>query len=179
MSSAEVAGTVERLRATFGSGRTRPLAWRRQQLQGLRRMLAEREPEFAEALRQDLGKPSLETLVTETGLVRGEIDLALRKLRHWTRGERLPVPLSLQPASARVVPQPLGVVLVIAPWNYPLLLLAMPLASALAAGNCAVLKPSELAPATSAAIARWLPDYLDPDAVAVVEGDADTAAALL
>lgn len=179
MSAIDVAATVERLRATFHSGRTRRLAWRRQQLQALRRLLDEREAEFAEALRQDLGKPALEALVTETGLVRGEIDLALRHLARWTRGERLPVPLSLQPASARIVPQPLGVVLVIAPWNYPLLLLAMPLASALAAGNCAVLKPSELAPATSAAIARWLPEYLDPGAIAVVEGDAGTAAALL
>ena len=126
---------------------------------------AQRGPPVAGALQQDLGKPALETLVTEIGLVRGEIRLALRKLPRWTRGERLPVPLSLLPARARIVPQPLGVVLVIAPWNYPLLLLLMPLASALAAGNCAVLKPSELAPATSAAIARWLPEYLDTDVV--------------
>lgn len=179
MTGDPIAGTVERLRAGFRSGRTRPLAWRRQQLLALRRLLAEREPEFALALQQDLGKPPLETLVTEVGLVRGEVDLALRHLRRWTRGERVPVPLSLQPARARIVPQPLGVVLVIAPWNYPVLLLLMPLASALAAGNCAVLKPSELAPATSAAIAHWLPRYLDPDAVAVVEGDAGAASALL
>ena len=179
MNDEAIAATVERLRPGFRSGRTRPLAWRRQQLQALRRLLDEREPEFARALQQDLGKPPLETLVTELGLIRGEIDLALRNLRRWARGSRLPVPLSLQPARAWIVPQPLGVVLVVAPWNYPVLLLLMPLASALAAGNCALLKPSELAPATSAAIARWLPAYLDPDAVAVVEGDAAVASALL
>ena len=179
MSAVEVATTVDRLRATFDGGRTRPIAWRRRQLQALRGMLRERESEFAAALQQDLGKPPLESLVTEVGLVRGEIDLALRRLRRWTRGERLPVPLSLQPARARIVPQPLGVVLVIAPWNYPLLLLLMPLVSALAAGNCVVLKPSELAPATAAALARWLPGYLDAKAIALVEGDADTASVLL
>ena len=179
MNTDAIGAPVERLRKAFRSGRTKPLAWRRRQLQALRRLLDEREPEFARALQQDLGKPPLETLVTELGLVRGEVDLALRNLRRWTRGERLPVPLSLQPARARIVPQPLGVVLVIAPWNYPVLLLLMPLASALAAGNCALLKPSELAPATAATIARWLPHYLDPDAVAVVEGDAAVASALL
>ncbi len=179
MSVATAEAVVERLRATFNDGRTRDADWRRAQLRGLRRMLRERETEFADALRQDLGKPALEAFVTETAIVRAEIDLALRKLRRWMRGERVAVPLALQPARARVVPQPLGVVLVIAPWNYPLLLLLAPLVGALAAGDCAVLKPSELAPATAAAMARWLPRYLDPDAVAVVEGDANVAAALL
>ena len=170
---------VQRLRTTFDSGRTRPLAWRRAQLQALLRMLAECEAEFLAALRRDLGKPALEGYVTEIGLVRAEIAHALRHLRRWTRGTRVPVPLALQPAQARVVPQPLGVVLVLAPWNYPLQLLLAPLVGALAAGNCVLLKPSELAPATSAAIAARLVEYLDGDAVAVVEGDADTATALL
>ncbi len=170
---------VARLRATFDSGRTRDAGWRRAQLRGLRRMLRERNAAFAEALRQDLGKQALEAFVTETAIVRSEIALALRQLRRWMRGERVAVPLALQPASARVVPQPQGVVLVVAPWNYPLLLLLAPLVGALAAGNCAVLKPSELAPASAAALARWLPEYVDGEAVAVVEGDANVAAALL
>ena len=104
MNTDAIGAPVERLRKAFRSGRTKPLAWRRRQLQALRRLLDEREPEFARALQRDLGKPPLETLVTELGLVRGEVDLALRNLRRWTRGERLPVPLSLQPARARIVP---------------------------------------------------------------------------
>ena len=155
------------------------MAWRAAQLRAMKRMLAEREADFAQALREDLGKAPLESFVSETSLVRGEVDHALRHLRRWMRGQRVAVPLALQPARARLEPQPLGVVLVIAPWNYPLLLLLSPLVGAVAAGNCAVLKPSELAPATSRAIARWLPDYLDGDAVAVVEGDAEVANALL
>ena len=145
------ASTVARLRATFRSGRTRPLAWRAAQLRAMKRMLAEREADFAQALREDLGKAPLESFVSETSLVRGELDHALRHLRRWMRGQRVAVPLALQPARARLAPQPLGVVLVIAPWNYPLLLLLSPLVGAVAAGNCAVLKPSELAPATSRA----------------------------
>lgn len=179
MSGPSPAMVVARLRAAFNDGRSRDEAWRRAQLQGLQRLLAERESEFAAALHADLGKPALETFVTEIALVRSEVALALRHLHRWMRGERVRVPLALQPARARVVPQPLGVVLVIAPWNYPLLLLMAPLAGALAAGNCAVLKPSELAPATAATFARWLPQYLDPDAVAVVQGEADVATDLL
>lgn len=170
---------VASLRSSFRSQRTHALDWRREQLRALRRMLVEHEQEFVEALHQDLGKPPLESFVTEIGLVRSEIDHMLGHLRRWTRGERVRVPMSLQPARARVVPQPLGVVLVIAPWNYPLQLLLAPLCGALAAGNCVLLKPSELAPATSRAIARRIPEYLDNSAIAVVEGDADTATALL
>ena len=133
---------VAALRATFASGRTRPLAWRRQQLRSLRRMLEEHEADFVAALHEDLGKPALESFVSEIGLVRGEIDHALRHLGRWARGRRQLVPLALQPARARIVPQPLGVVLVIAPWNYPLQLLLAPLCGALAAGNCVLLKPS-------------------------------------
>ena len=106
MSTGTPAAAVARVRAAFGSGRTRSAEWRLAQLRALRRMLAEREPEFAEALRQDLGKPAMETFLTELSIVRAEVDLALRRLRRWMRGARVPVPLALQPARARVVPQP-------------------------------------------------------------------------
>ena len=142
-------------------------------------MLVEREGEFTTALHEDLGKPALESFVTEIGFTLGEVDHALRHLRRWSRGSRVAVPLALQPARARNEPQPLGVVLVIAPWNYPLQLLLAPLCGALAAGNCVLLKPSEMAPATSRALAAAIPAYLDPDAVTVVEGDAAVASALL
>ena len=142
-------------------------------------MLVEREAEFTAALHEDLGKPALESFVTEIGFTLGEVDHALRHLRRWSRGSRVAVPLALQPARARNEPQPLGVVLVIAPWNYPLQLLLAPLCGALAAGNCVLLKPSEMAPATSRALAAAIPAYLDPDAVTVVEGDAAVASALL
>ncbi|MBN9612802.1 MAG: aldehyde dehydrogenase family protein, partial [Actinobacteria bacterium] len=95
------------------------------------------------------------------------------------RPRRINAPLVVQPATAKVSPEPLGVALIIAPWNYPLMLLLSPLVGALAAGNAVVLKPSELAPATSRAIALHLPDYLDRRAVAVVEGGIPETTALL
>ena len=114
------------------------------------RSLVDHEDEIAEALHADLGKSATEAWVTETGFVVREIDHTLRHLRAWTAPRRVPVPLSLAPGRAKVVREPLGVVLVIAPWNYPVQLCLAPLVGALAAGNAVVLKPSEVAPATSA-----------------------------
>jgi aldehyde dehydrogenase (NAD+) len=170
---------VARLRATFESGRTRPIAWRREQLQAMRKMLTEREPELLEALAADLGKPRLEAWATDIGFVISEIDHALKHLRRWTRPTRVRTPLVTKPARARLVPEPLGVVLVIAPWNYPVQLALAPMVGAIAAGNTVVLKPSEIAPHTSGALAHFLPEYLDPEAVAVVEGAIAETKALL
>ncbi|MEU6002595.1 aldehyde dehydrogenase family protein [Streptomyces sp. NPDC047197] len=172
-------GTIARLRAIFDAGRTRPAAWRRRQLHSLRALLTEQAPALTEALATDLGKSPMETHTSELGFVVNEIDHTLRHLDRWLRPRRVPVPMTMLPARARTVREPLGVILVISPWNYPVMLGLAPLVGALSAGNCAVLKPSELAPATSAALARLLPRYLDPDAVAVVEGDAERTAHLL
>jgi aldehyde dehydrogenase (NAD+) len=177
--AADIPGTVARLRATFQSGKTQPLAWRRDQLQRMRTMLVEREAEFLAALATDLGKPPTEAWVTDVGFVISEIDHVLRHLRRWARPERVWAPLVTRPARAMIVREPLGVVLVIAPWNYPIQLLLSPLVGALAAGNCAVGKPSEVAPATSAALARLIPQYLDSEAVAIIEGGVLGTQALL
>ncbi|WP_449344179.1 aldehyde dehydrogenase family protein [Streptomyces nigrescens] len=168
----DAARTVGRLRETFATGRTRSLVWRRRQLNALHALLTEQTPALTEALRRDLGKSPVETLTSEVRLVTNEIDHTLRHLHRWLRPQRVPVPAALLPARARTVREPLGVVLIISPWNYPVQLSLAPLVGALAAGNCAVLKPSELAPATSAELARLLPRYLDQDAVTVVEGRA-------
>ncbi|PIJ52562.1 aldehyde dehydrogenase family protein, partial [Leucobacter sp. OLES1] len=167
------------LRYGFAQGTTRPEAWRRLQLEGLRRMLVERGPDFEAALHTDLGKPAIESQLAEIGFLVAEIDHALGELGRWMRPRRVGVPLMLQPAAAKVVAEPLGVVLIIAPWNYPLMLALSPLIGALSAGNAAVVKPSELAPATSSTIARLLPEYVDRRAVAVVEGGVPETTALL
>ncbi|MEV5573206.1 aldehyde dehydrogenase family protein [Spirillospora sp. NPDC052269] len=173
------ADVVGRLRGVFGSGRTKGLAWRREQLRELRALLTEREAELAEALRADLGKGAVESYASELGFVVNEIDHALKHLERWTRPERVSVPRSLMPGRARTVREPLGVVLVISPWNYPVMLALAPMVGALAAGNCVVLKPSELAPATSSALARLIPFYLDDQAVTVMEGAVEETSALL
>ncbi len=133
-------------------------------------MLETHEAEFLEALRVDLGKPEVEAYITDIGFVTSEIRLMIKHLGAWNRPKRVRSPLVTQPSRSRLIPEPLGVVLVIAPWNYPIQLLLVPAASALAAGNAVIMKPSEISSATSATLARLVPRYLDPRAVAVVEG---------
>jgi aldehyde dehydrogenase (NAD+) len=174
------ADVVARLRATFRTGRTKPVEWRTAQLHRLREMLTDSGPELAAALHADLGKSTAEAQRTEIGFTIREIDHTLDHLTEWLRPEPAPVPAHLG-ADARAWTQydPLGVVLVIAPWNYPAQLLLTPLVGALAAGNAVVVKPSEMAPATSAVLAGLLPAHLDTDAVAVVEGGVPETTALL
>ncbi|WP_427171008.1 aldehyde dehydrogenase family protein [Arthrobacter sp. 92] len=169
---------VARSREVFNSGASRPLKWRLEQLANLRSMLSERGEDFADALHQDLGKHRTESELTEIGFVAGEAAHLQRHLEAWLRPKPVPVPLTAQPAKAWTQLTPLGVVLIIGPWNYPVQLTLAPLAGALGAGNTAVLKPSEHAPATSAMLSRWVPEYLG-GAVEVVTGGVPEAAALL
>lgn len=169
---------VESLRSVFNSGVSHNLDWRLAKLEALRSMLTERKTQFTAALSQDLRKHPDEAWMTEIGFVCTEITHTVKNLRRWLEPERASVPVSLQPASAQIVNDPLGVVLVIAPWNYPVQLALVPLLGAIAAGNTVLLKPSELAPATSAVLAEWLPQYLG-DAVAVLEGGVPETTELL
>ncbi|MCS0603763.1 aldehyde dehydrogenase family protein [Streptomyces sp. LP11] len=174
------ADVVARLRATFRTGRTKPVAWRTDQLRRLRALLTERGDDLAAALHADLGKGRTEAYRTEIDFTVREIDHTLEHLTGWLRPDPAPVPAHLgADATAWTQYDPLGVVLVIAPWNYPVQLLLAPVVGALAAGNAVVAKPSELAPATSAALAALIPAYLDTDAVAVVEGGVPETTALL
>ena len=174
-----IPAAIDRLRATFDSGRTAEVAWRRKQLQGVIDLVRQNEQQLLAALEADLGKPAFDGWLTELLLVRDEAAYALKHLGSWTKPTKVSVPPVAQPAQAWTEPQPLGVVLLIAPWNYPLQLLLAPAVAALAAGNAILLKPSELAPATSAAIADLVPRYLDPEAVTVVEGGVPVTTALL
>ena len=170
---------VDRLRSTFDSGRTRSSRWRRTQLVALEQMLTEREAEFASALAADLGRPAVDAWLADLAPVAAESRYARKHLGKWMRPKRVGVPLSAMPAAAWYEYEPLGVSLIIGPWNYPVFLALSPLVGALAAGNCAIVKPSEHTPTVSALLADLLPRYLDPDAVAVVEGAAAETQELL
>lgn len=174
-----IGATVASVRATYKSGITRPLQWRKHQLEQMIKMLEENEPAFQEALRIDLGKPAVEGFITDIAFVIGEIKLMLKNLKKWNAPQRVPSPLVTQPAKSRLIPEPLGVVLVIAPWNYPIQLLLVPAASAIAAGNAVVMKPSEVSAATSAVLGRLIPQYMDTKAVVNVEGGVAETTALL
>jgi aldehyde dehydrogenase (NAD+) len=168
-----------RLRESYSTGLTRSIPWRRRQLQAMQRLLVERESVLLDALAVDLGKPAIEGWLTELQHVSNEISDILRHLESWAGTERVGVRPALFPAKARVVPEPLGVVLVIAPWNYPVHLLLLPMAYAIAAGNAVVGKPSEVSPATAGAMAELVPEYLDRDAVAIVQGGVPEVTGLL
>ncbi|MEJ8637989.1 aldehyde dehydrogenase family protein [Streptomyces sp. MS2.AVA.5] len=173
------ADIVPRLRATYRAGRTAPVDWRTAQLRRMREMLTEHGTDLADALHADLGKSSTEAFRTEIDFTVREIDHTLEHLDDWLCPEPAPVPAHIGEATAWTQYDPLGVVLVIAPWNYPVQLLLTPMIGALAAGNAVVAKPSEMAPATSLVLARLLPRFLDTDAVAVVEGGIPETTALL
>ena len=174
-------GTTELadLRHTFATGRTRELRWRLAQLEAIERLCDEREADIAAALHADLGRSAVEAWLGDVASTKGEAAYARKHLKKWMRRRRQPVPLAQLPGRCWVQYDPLGVVLIIGPWNYPVYLSLGPLVAAVAAGNCAVLKPSELAPATSALLARLVPLYLDAEAVRVVEGDGQTTQDLL
>lgn len=167
------------LRAHFDRGLTRSLEWRDEQLAAISRLLEENEERVNEALAEDLGKPAQEVLLGETALIFSEVDHARKHLKRWTRPRRVATPLVGKPGRSWVQPEPFGVVLIISAWNYPIQLLLSPLIPAVAAGNCAVLKPSEVAAATSRLMAELVPKYLDQRAVRVVEGAVDETTELL
>jgi aldehyde dehydrogenase (NAD+) len=157
-------------RQAFDSGITRSINWRMGQLDGLLRFLKERQDDILDALLQDLGKPRFDALVAEIVSLELDVVHVQKRLKTWMRPEKVSTLALHQPGRSVIYKEPLGVVLIIAPWNYPLQLSVGPLIGALAAGNTAVLKPSEVAPATSALLARFLPEYLDSSCVKVVEG---------
>ena len=174
-----ISGIVANLRHTYDSRTTRPLAWRRQQLQNMIKMLDENEEAFLDALKTDLGKPMVEGFITDIAFVTGEIKLMLKNLNKWNEVEKVPTPLVAMPAKSVLIPEPLGVVCVIAPWNYPVQLLLVPAAGAIAAGNTVIMKPSEVSPTVSAVLARLVPKYLDTKAIALIEGGVPETTELL
>ncbi len=176
------AALVGRLRATVRSHATKPLAWRIEQLTRLRTLLDQNRDALAEAVYADLHRLPAETFRSEVDACIHEIDHFLEHLEAWLAPEPVTVPADagLPAGSTGAVRyDPLGTVLVIAPWNYPVRLLFVPVAGALAAGDTVVAKPSELAPATSALIADLAPRYFEPDVLAVVQGGVPETTALL
>lgn len=167
------------LRETFDSGITRDPAWRRLQLLALEAFLIDREKDIADAVHADFKKSAAETFLTETGYLRNEIRFTLKHLKSWTKPQKVSVSLMYQPAKGYYSCEPYGVVLIIGAWNYPVHLCLAPLISALAAGNCVVVKPSEHAPKTSSLLAEGLAHSLDGNAIWVLEGGVQEAKALL
>jgi aldehyde dehydrogenase (NAD+) len=161
---------LDNLRGNFDSGRTHDIAWRDAQLSQLQRLLNENRQQLLTAVHDDLGKCAFEAATTELQMVMAEIAYARRHLRRWMKPRRVATPLIAQLARSWTIAEPKGVVLIMSAWNYPLQLLGAPLVGAIAAGNAAVLKPSELAPRTADAWAELVPRYLDNGLFTVMQG---------
>jgi aldehyde dehydrogenase (NAD+) len=174
-----IAATVETVHKNYSEGRTRLYMHRMENLRQLKNMLVEHETEFLEALQADLGKSSTEAWATEVGYVVSEINNAVKELKGWMKPEKVGTNLANQPGSSSIIAEPYGVALIIGPWNYPINLMLSPLVGAIAAGNCAVLKPSELTEHTTAVLAELLPQYLDSECFAIVQGGPEETAELL
>ncbi|MGK7901819.1 MAG: aldehyde dehydrogenase [Hormoscilla sp.] len=167
-------------RQFFALGKTKDVRFRIEQLQKLKQAIASNQAAIMAALQGDLRKPELESYANEIRVpVTREIEHVIKQIKSWTKPHRVSTPIEQFPATAKIIPEPLGVVLIIAPWNYPFQLIMSPLVGAIAAGNCAILKPSEISPRTSGTIASIIEKTFDPEYIAVVEGGVETSQQLL
>ncbi len=170
---------VERQRAYYRAGNTRPYAFRKKMLEKLEKAIRKYEQEIKSALYKDLRKSSQEAYMTEIGLVLSEISYVKRHLKKWMREKKVSAPLAQFPAYGRIKREPYGVVLIMAPWNYPLLLNIEPLCDAIAAGNCCILKTSAYAPNTSRVLKYMIEETFPADYIRVIEGGREVNRQLL
>lgn len=163
--------SLQHLRDYFNSGVTKDYSFRKEQLKKLKASVLKHEQDLYEALYADLKKSPEETWVTETGFVIAELSAAIKNLHLWMQPENVETNLLNLPSSSKILKEPLGVVLIIGPWNYPFQLLINPLVGAIAAGNCVVLKPSELASATGGVMKKIIEDVFATEYILYVQGD--------
>ncbi|KAL1533608.1 aldehyde dehydrogenase (NAD(+)) [Salvia divinorum] len=177
--SVSVVPAAEGLRAVYTSGKTRTYEWRVSQLNAMLKIATRHEKDFVVALNSDLGKHEHEAFIHEISAVTSACRMALKELHRWMKPEKVKTSMTTFPSSGELVPEPFGVVLVISTWNYPILLSLEPVIAAISAANAVVLKPSEVAPAASEAMAKLLGQYMDASAVKVIEGGVQETTALL
>jgi aldehyde dehydrogenase (NAD+) len=173
-----IGNIIQTQRDFFQTGKTKDVNFRIEQLTTLKQAITLHEQSIVEALQADLHKPEVETYLTEISVVK-DIDYAIKHLQNWSKPKKAAVSWDFFSYSAKIYPEPLGVVLIIGPWNYPFQLIISPLIGAIAAGNCAIIKPSEIASHTSDVIAKIIAKHFDPAYLAVVEGGVEASQKLL
>ncbi|MGP4072407.1 aldehyde dehydrogenase [Piscibacillus sp. B03] len=175
----DISNIVQKQKDLFRAGKTMTYTYRIHQLQKLQEMLNRYEPRIYESLHKDLNKSSYEVLTTEFGFLQQEINYTIKYLREWMQPKKVKTPTSHKGAKSLIYKQPYGVTLIISPWNYPLHLALAPLIGAIAAGNTAIIKPSELTPYTSDLIEEMIEDTFEEKYITVVQGDAEISQQLL
>ena len=178
-SQASIADVVEKKRVFFLTGQTKNIKFRLEKLRQLKAGVTLHEGAILQALKADLGRPEVEAFTSEIVLVNQEIEYAIKHLKNWIKPKKTRVPWQLLPASASIYPEPLGVILIIGAWNYPFQLNILPLIAAIAAGNCAIIKPSEYATHTSCLLAEIVGKIFDDNYISVIEGNVKISQQLL
>lgn len=166
----DIEQTYSAKRIFFDAGSTRSYAFRLEQLSKLKAAIKRNETEILAALHADMRKSAYEAFTSEVGILYEEVDFAVKNLKRWIKPRRVGTPLMLHPSRSRIIAEPRGVVLIIGPWNYPFQLLVSPLIGAIAAGCCAVLMPSDMAPNTAAVVEKLVGETFDSRYVSVVRG---------
>lgn len=179
MQSSSIAQLVAKQNKFFLSGKTKEISFRKEQLKKLYHAINDSQDQLATALKNDLGRPAQEVYTGDLAVVLDEVRQMLENLDHWASPREVSTPLVLQPGHSKIYVEPKGVVFVIGPWNFPFLLLFSPLAAAMAAGNCVILKSSEMAPSTSTYMKELVERTFDSSYVSLVEGGKETTQELL
>ena len=179
VTSTDISEIVAKQREYFNTGVTKSLEFRMSALRKLKAAVNQSEKEISDALKADLNRSSIEAYLIEIGVLNGEIKFAIKELPNWVKARKVRTGIALFPAKCFIVSEPYGVALIMSPWNYPLVLAGTPLVGALAAGNCAILKPSGCAPASSAALAKIIASCFTPEYCTVVQGTHQENTALL
>ncbi len=172
-----VSDIIQQQRQFFATGKTKDVDFRIEQLKKLKSAILSNQSRIVDAVKADLKRPEYEAYFEIAAIA--EVNYALKNLKSWVKPRKVPASIDQFPASARIYPEPLGVVLIIGPWNYPFQLMISPLVGAIAAGNCALLKPSEIASHTSEVVADMISKTFDPAYVAAVEGGVEISQQLL
>jgi acyl-CoA reductase-like NAD-dependent aldehyde dehydrogenase len=177
LTTTSIKETIETQKRFFASGKTKNVNFRIEQLNKLESAIKNHEPAILKALKEDLNKPEFEAYI-ELAVI-SDIKYARKNIKSWVKPKKVKTPIDQFPASARIHPEPLGSILIISPWNYPFSLMINPLIGAIAAGNCAVLKPSEIAPATSKVLRKIIEATFAPEYISIFEGGAKISQELL
>jgi aldehyde dehydrogenase (NAD+) len=175
----DIHSVVEKQRAFAAAGTAKDINFRKQQLHKLKSIIKENEPLLYQAIHKDIRKSKFETYLTELALIYHEIDTAIKRVSKWAKPQKVKTDLANQPGKSFIIPEPYGTTLIIGAWNYPYQLTFAPLVAAMAAGNTSIIKPSELPPNTSAAIAQLINQHFDPAYLYVAEGSAEITQELL
>lgn len=178
MNYPEIIAIHQRQKEFFATGSSRSVEFRIQALKDLKQAILDFQPQLLDALWKDLHKSPEEAYLTEIGIVQSELDNHIRHLRKWTKPKRVSSPLTLFPSSSYILTEPLGISLIVAPWNYPFQLLINPLIGSISAGNCAILKPSPDAKHFSAVISELIKSIFPVEYITTIEGEREVNTAL-